>query len=103
LYNYDKDIIHRNYYLEKEWKHIKLPEAGIKFRQTRSSEKDYLIISVDKPAFFLDAYSPGITFDDRGFIVLPGEEKVLQCTCRNDEVINSEKIKIFSLNDYLKD
>ncbi len=102
LYDSDENIIHRNYYLEKEWKQLKLPEAGIKYKLSGKSDKIYLIFSTKKPAFFIDVHYPGITFADKGFIMLPGELKLLEITEGRPKLINNNIIKIFSLNDYLK-
>jgi beta-mannosidase len=102
LYDYISNIIHRNFYLEKEWKHTKLPEAGIKFKLSNKSDRNYLILSAKKPAFFIDVHYRGITFADRGFILLPGEEKHLEILDGNNKVIKKNIIKLFSLNDYLE-
>ena len=102
LYDSNKNIIHRNFYVEKEWKHIKLPKAGIKFKQIKNSNRDYLVLSTNKPAFFVDVHYPGITFADRGFILLPGEEKQLEIIEGKSKEIKKNIIKIFSLNDYLE-
>jgi len=79
-----------------------LPKAGIKFKQIKNSNRDYLVLSTNKPAFFVDVHYPGITFADRGFILLPGEEKQLEIIEGKSKEIKKNIIKIFSLNDYLE-
>jgi beta-mannosidase len=101
IYDSSKKIIHRNYYLEKEWKHIKLPAARIRINTTKKSDRNILVISTNKPAFFIDIYHPGLTFVERGFILLPGENKNLEINEKN-KTIRKDAVKIFKLNDYLK-
>ncbi len=101
IYDNNRNIIHRNFYLEKAWKHVELPQPRIKFNLMKNSGKNNIIITTDKPAFFIDVYHPGITFKDRGFIMLPGEEKNLEIIEANKS-IKKNLIKIYSLNDYLK-
>ena len=101
IYDKNKKIIHRNYYLEKRWKHIKLPAARVKINLVRKSGKNNIIISTNKPAFFVDVFHPGLTFGDRGFILLPGEQKNLEIIEKN-KTIRKDAVKIFKLNDYLK-
>jgi hypothetical protein len=60
-----------------------------------------IVLSTDKPAFFIDVYYPGMTFDDRGFILLPGEEKHLNVIDGKSKTIKRSIIKIFCLNNYL--
>jgi beta-mannosidase len=103
FYDRVKNVIHRNYYTEKEWKHLKLPKVRIKFRQLRTMDKNSLILKTDKPAFFVDVHYPGLTFSDRGFILLLGEEKRLEIIATKDKEVKKNIIKIFSLNDYLND
>jgi len=102
LYDSNNNIIHRNFYLEKEWKHTKLPEAGIKFKLSKKSDRKYLVLSTNKPAFFIDVHYPGVTFADRGFILLPDEEKHIEIIIGKGKVIKKNIIKLFSLNDYLE-
>jgi beta-mannosidase len=101
LYDNNKNIINRNFYLEKLWKHIKMPAATIKIYLLKKSGRNNIIISTNKPAFFVDIYHPGITFRDRGFILLPGEKKSLEIA-EGNKTIKRNSITIFTLNDYLK-
>jgi beta-mannosidase len=102
LFDINKNIIHRNIYLEKEWKHIKLPEAGLSYNISQKSDGMFITLTTNKPAFFIDVQYPGFTFAERGFILLPGEVKQLEIIDRKDVEINRDLIKILSLNDYLE-
>lgn len=102
LYDSNNKIIHRSFYSDKEWKHLELSEAGIRIKKVQKSDAKKLVISSAKPAYFVDVYHPGMTFSDRGFITLPGEEKQLEIIEGKGKVIKKSMIKIFCLNDYLK-
>ncbi len=101
LYDHSKNIIHRNFYLEKEWKHLILSKALVKSDLTVISGTNFLILSADKPVFFIDVYCKGMTFSDRGFILLPREKKKIEITAGKNKSINKKNVKIFSLNNYL--
>lgn len=96
LYDRDKKIIGRNFYVSDKWKYLTLAKANISY----SLENDKLKLMTDKPAYFVDVYLPGSTLDDRGFILLPDEEKELVIS-NYDGNVDKKQIKIFSLNDYL--
>ncbi|HEX2961158.1 MAG TPA: glycoside hydrolase family 2 protein [Ignavibacteriales bacterium] len=95
LYDRDKKLIHRNFFMEGEWKHIKLPPAGITINENFSN---HAVITSDKPAFFVRLSHPDITFADNGFILLPDEELTVPFTGTNG---SKKKISCYSLNDYL--
>ena len=78
-----------------------MPKATIKIRQSKTEANRSLILTTNKPAFFVDVYYPGITFSDRGFILIPGEAKQLETSKAKNKEIKKNNIKIFSLNDYL--
>ena len=99
LLNKKGEIVHRNFFAEKKWKYLTLAKANIGIEK----KGDTLIITTDKPAYFVDFYSPGIKFSDRGFIVLPDEKIELSTNGKSLTEKDVRKIKIFSLNDYLLD
>ncbi len=101
LYSKDGTIIHRNFYTEKEWKHISLSDPGIKISLPRESGNDFITLTSASPAFFVDVYYPGITFSQKGFILLPGEKKKLKII-KGNKRISRENIRIYSLNNYLE-
>lgn len=101
LYNKEGSIIYRNFFANKELKHLSLPDPGLKFTLSGDGSDDVIALTTEKPAFFVDVYYPGITFSERGFILLPGEQKKLKII-KGNKRISGENIRIFSLNDYLE-
>ena len=79
LYSEDGELLQRNFYSEKEWKHLKLPDAKINIRLR--NKKDYYAaeITSNKPAFFVYLQNPDFTFKDNGFIILPDEKYIQEC------------------------
>ncbi len=101
LYDKDRNIIHRNFYADKEWKHISLADPGIKISLPENSGSGFITLTSTRTVFFVDVYHPGITFSDRGFILLPGEKKQLKII-KGNKRIGRENIRIYSLNNYLR-
>ncbi len=101
LYNKDGSMIHRNFFISKEWKHMNLADPGLKFTLSGEASNDVITLTAERPAFFVDVYYPGITFSERGFILLPGEKKKLKII-KGNKRISGENIRIFSLNNYLE-
>lgn len=97
LYNDEEIILFRNYYCEKRWKHIKLNKVKINLNSENNSVK----LSTDKPAFFVDIYHPGITFQERGLIILPGEEVTVIYNELSGAKLDLAKLKITTLNEFL--
>ncbi|HEX2868292.1 MAG TPA: glycoside hydrolase family 2 protein [Ignavibacteriales bacterium] len=95
LYDRDKKLVHRNYFMEGEWKHVKLPQAGVKVDENFSN---HVVLTSDKPAFFVRLSHPDLTFSDNGFILLPDEEVTVPFTGTNG---SKKKISCYALNDYL--
>ena len=83
--------------MKDKWKHLKLSDANVKI-----SLEDSLIVETDKIALFVDLFLHGIEFSKRGFILLPGETAKLDYTAKEETKLNLESIKIFMLNNYLK-
>ena len=91
----------KNYFTFKPWKHIRLEKAQLNIKVKNKKNSASLIIKSKNPVFFFDVYYPGITFSDRGFCLLPGEQFELKI---NEGKIKSFKVsdfKIYTLNDYL--
>lgn len=95
-------IIHRNIYLKKKWKHLKLSQANIKLEKVNVRGNGYIKLTTDKPAFFVDLFHPNINFNDRGLIVLPEENIKVGLSTQNVKLVNIEDIDIFMLNNYLR-
>jgi beta-mannosidase len=103
LYSENDDLIIRNFYVANEWKHIQTPKPNIEIKKSQSKKKNEINITTDKPAFFVDLYHPQLSFSDRGFILLPGEEKTIQMSNQKKRTINFKDMEIFALNNYLSD
>jgi beta-mannosidase len=101
LLDHNKTIINRNFYIGKKWKYMTLAKAEITVKLSNDKNNKFIIITVDKPTFFIDLYHPEINFSDRGFIILPGEEKKIESTGHNMSKVDLKKIEVFSLNNFL--
>ncbi len=102
LYDESEQIINRNHFIEDRWKFVKLPMPEIKIKIVKEDGNLYVSLSTDKPAFFVDLYSPNINFSDRGFILLPSEDKKLMIIGERVDTLKLEDITIFSLNNMLQ-
>ncbi|MFC2134699.1 glycoside hydrolase family 2 protein [Bacteroidota bacterium] len=97
LYDDQNNLVHRDYYPSKRWKHLKMREA--EYELNINDIEKTITLKAESPLLFMDFYHPGITFSDRGFIMLAGEKKVVKYTGKAKLI--REKIKIFSLDKYL--
>ena len=96
LFNLNDQLVFRNYYTEEKWKFKTLALPEIKIELQNSS----IIISTNKPVYFVDIYHPELEFSERGFIILPGEEKILNII-GDENSISKKDFKMFTLNNYL--
>ncbi|MCX6151259.1 MAG: hypothetical protein NTX22_12085 [Ignavibacteriales bacterium] len=92
LFNNEKQILHRNVFIAQEWKYLLLPKVKIAMKK----KKGELIISSNKPAFFVYLQSADFNFKENGFILLPGEEIKLEM-----EKGKGKKVSYKSLNQFL--
>ncbi len=98
--NKGSELLCRNFYIEQKWKNVKLPVAKLEF--DLNEESDFFVsVKTDTPAFFIDLYHPDINFNDRGFVLLPGETKKIKMVKNNFDQVDTKKIKVYSLNKYL--
>jgi len=100
VYNENYKLLHRNFYLEQEWKNVSLPEANLEIEFTEESDL-YVSIKSITPTFFVDLYNPHFQFDARGFILLPGETKKIKIIQNYNGRFEPGEIKVYSLNKYL--
>jgi beta-mannosidase len=98
VYDDKKIMVHRNYYAEKEWKHMSLAEAEISLKK---SGDDSLVVETDNPAFFVTLEAEGISFDNNSFILLPGEKEIIKADFIKDVKLKLKNISVISLNNYL--
>ncbi|MBN2366724.1 MAG: hypothetical protein EH225_12485, partial [Calditrichaeota bacterium] len=94
----ESQILSRNFYLRNRWKNVRLPLPEISLKMI---EKDTFLLTSDQPVFFLDLYHPGLTFHDRGHILLPQEEVRIRFSNNSEIVPDARDIDIKHLNYYL--
>lgn len=98
LFNSNDEVINTNYYKTQPWKYYNFVDTEISLKLNGSNKQ--IEITSNKPAFFVDLYSKGIDFNERGFSLMPGDLKVI--TIKGDlEKLRANDIKIFALNNYL--
>ena len=99
LYGEDGELLQRNYYSEKEWKNLSLPEAKVNIKLR--NKKDYYSaeLASNAPAFFVYLQSPDFIFRDNGFLILPGEKFNIELT--NKKMKPGKEISYTCLNQYL--
>ncbi|MHB1688624.1 MAG: glycoside hydrolase family 2 protein [Ignavibacteriaceae bacterium] len=98
LFSNDGSLAQRNYFVEQEWKHLRLPKAKIKYNII---DDESVVIKTNKPAFFVYLDSPGLTFNRNGFILLPEEEiklKFIRASIKSKKV---KSVHISCLNEHL--
>jgi beta-mannosidase len=101
LLDESNNTICKNYYTLKHWKHITLEKPQLKIKVINKKEFTYLLIKSQNPVFFIDIYYPNLTFSDRGFILLPGEQFELKINERKLKSFKVSDLRIYTLNDYL--
>lgn len=100
LYDKKSEFIIRNTLSGKKWKYFTLAKAEIKF-ELNKKENNRLIIKSDNPAYFIDLYHPKATFCERGFVLLPGEEKTVNINQKNFTKKDVKDIRVYTLNRFL--
>jgi beta-mannosidase len=98
LLNKQDYIVNRNYFTLKKWKHLKTSAPKVRISK---SGNDNLSLTADSLALFVDLYHQEASFSDRGFIMLPGEKKMLDIVSEDHGIVSVDDIRIFALNDYL--
>ena len=100
LYGEDGELLQRNYYSEKEWKYLKLPEVRINIKLRNKKNYYAAEITSNKPAFFVYLQNPDFIFKDNGLIILPGEKIYLGMI--NLKSKQGKEIHYSCLNQYLQ-
>ncbi len=101
LFDESNNTVCKNYYTLKPWKHITLEKPQLKIKVINKKDSTYLLIKSKNPVFFIDIYYPNLTFSDRGFFLLPGEQFELKINERKLKSFKVSDFKIYTLNDYL--
>jgi beta-mannosidase len=100
VYNPEGLLLHRNYFLDNKWKYIKLPAADLSASILNDSEQKLKLRS-NGLNMFIDPYCRNVAFNNRGFILLPGEEVDIKFNDADDRISRAGDIKFSTLNDYL--
>lgn len=85
----------------KEWKYLKLPKSVLNAKRVMNNDFINIILTTDKPAFFVDAVYGNLDFSDRGMIILPGEKYFLSVKAGNAKPGFEKEIEFYSLNKFL--
>ncbi|MCK9212221.1 MAG: hypothetical protein M0P61_15380 [Ignavibacteriaceae bacterium] len=101
LYDESNQPVCRNYYLTKPWKHVKLKNSKLNLKTFAGDNCTELILESSDPVFFVDLYHPHLTFSDRGFYILPGEQINVKINGEQNKPFKVKDIKINTLNAYL--
>jgi beta-mannosidase len=102
LYNESNQIISRNYFLTKPWKHMVLKKSELKLKVRKRKDGTSLLLKSNYPVFFIDVYHQKFSFSDCGFFILPEEEIEIKASAKKTSQLRIKDIKTYSLNDYLK-
>jgi beta-mannosidase len=100
FYSEKKDLIARTYHATRPWKYQTLPEPAGKFKLTMIDSRS-LEISTDVTLYFVQLTHPVLDFSDGGFILLPGESRILWVSGGHLTPEVMEEIRVFHLNAYL--
>ncbi|MBI5726348.1 MAG: glycoside hydrolase family 2 protein [Ignavibacteriales bacterium] len=102
VYDDEGGILHRAFLARQPWKYFKLPQPGIKASITKKNKGYTVSLKAKRPAFFVDLTGDGLTFSDRGMILLPNEKITIEVESRHQQPPDRKDITIFSLNNYLE-
>jgi beta-mannosidase len=102
LYDQHNDLLHRNCYSNKRWKHLKLPLPEINFQRDGSFSQSRLLISTSELVLFQDFYHPQLIFSPRGLVLLPNEWSRICYSGSRFKDSTISKIKKINLNEYLQ-
>ncbi len=101
LYGGNDELIFRNFYAPAKLKYLKFVQPKINLKLLSEDRKNFLIVSADKPVFFLDIIHSRLNFSDRGFILLPGEKKKLFVDGKLPKNFSLDDLEIYHLNKFL--
>jgi beta-mannosidase len=101
LYNLKNELLFRNFYAPLKLKYMRFAKPKIKMKISSENKNNFLLISTDKTVFFMDIIHPKLSFSDRGFILLPGEEKKLMIDGSIRKNFNINELEINYLNKFL--
>ena len=94
-------LIHRNYFLNGRWKHLKMRQPNIHLEYVQDNQQKKLKLNCDFPAFFVTLQHPDYILSDNGMILLPDHDYTLTLLRGNLKAGETGKIKIYTLNQFL--
>ena len=98
LYNNEGIVTHQNYFVNEEWKHLRLPKAKVKYQRTKNNS---VILKTNKPAFFVALTGSEAMFSKNGFILLPNENVEIKLLKQSSKSKMPKTIDIRCLNEFL--
>ena len=100
IYEKQGAVVARNVFHAKPWKYLRLPATSGKIMVVPKKEHA-LEVRSEVTAFFVELRHPVLNFSVQGFVLLPGERKIVEILNPKKEV-DLEKIEILTLNRFLK-
>jgi hypothetical protein len=92
------NLVCRNFFAAKRWKHLKLPQSKIKI-EVKDDRR--INLRSNKPSFFVDLYHEQVTFSESGMIILANETVNLNMEVNKEQQLNVTDVKVYSLNNYV--
>ncbi len=99
LYDSNRLIVARHVINLEPWKYLRLPAEKDKI-ELKKIEQNVLQLVSQVPLFFVELRHAFARFSDQGFIVLPGERKLVYVENEN-QAVDPGDIEIICLNRYL--
>jgi len=99
LFDEQGGIISRNFFNLKPWKHLRFPDVPDAVTIAKS-ENGSFVVEAKIPCFFVELRHPKANFSEQGFILLPGEKKLVRAE-DVEESIDVNNVEIYYLNRYL--
>ena len=101
LYDEADQQINRNFYFASRWKYIRLPDPDIRFWSMPGRNDQVMLRSDNAVVFFAALIHPDLRFDENGIILMPGEPYPVSVSGNMSGPDQINKIKIFTLNQFL--
>jgi beta-mannosidase len=101
LKNENNEQINFSFFNKLPWKYYLLTKVKISIKIQHEKGKTKILLKSNKPAYFVDLFANGITFEKRGFSLMPNEEITVDIIKEGAAKLKISDIKIDSLNNYL--
>ncbi|MFZ0389683.1 MAG: hypothetical protein WAN36_04415, partial [Calditrichia bacterium] len=100
LYDDRMSLLHRNYYITGRWKHKTMAQPQFKLEIHRNGAGKKRFIQSDKPAYFLEIPHEYAEVQERGFILLPGEQREVGVDDPQNMAADASELDIICLNRF---